>query len=261
LISALYLATAAVHAGLWIWGARRWWRMGRPAGLGLVLLPAALLWYENLRTGLGRFLGPGELLYALSVPALAWHWTALPIFVLAAVAMAREAGLAWARGLPGLVATAGLVAALFVVDLPYALGLLSGGAGPLPDVELRLGCIGDAVRYTARLSEAYLCDPGDATHRVGPGPLVAIVMVVYVLAVGVVLWARRGWPWLASAAGLMFLVAGGGPAFGAYAAPLANLGEVALVAGMLATAARFAPAAADGLHARAPGAASPNRKG
>ena len=141
MISALYLGAAAVHAGLWIWGVRRWLRMGRPAGLGLVLAPAALLWYENLRTGLGRFLGPGELLYALSVPALAWHWTVLPIFVLAGVAIAREAGLVWARSWPGLVATAGLVAALFAIDLPYALGLLSGGAGPLPEVDLRLGCI------------------------------------------------------------------------------------------------------------------------
>jgi hypothetical protein len=241
LISALYLAAAAVHAYLWTWGVHRWRRSGRPAGLGLVLLPAALLWYENLRTGLGRFLGPGELLYALSVPALAWHWTVLPVFVLAAVAMAREAGLTWACSLPGRLVTAGLVAALFAIDLPYALGLLFGGTGPLPDVELRLGCIGDAVRYTATLSEAYLCDPADATHRVGPGPLVAITMVIFVLAVGVALWVRRGWPWLALTAGAMFLAAGAGPAFGAYAAPLANVGEVALIAGMLATGARFAP--------------------
>jgi hypothetical protein len=207
-----------------------------------VLLPAALLWYENLRTGLGRFLGPGELLYALSVPALAWHWTVLPFFVLAVLAMAREAGLDWARSWAALVATAGLVAALFAIDLPYALGLLLGPVGPLPEVELRLGCIGDAVRYTATLSEAYLCDPAGATHRVGPGPLVAIVMVVVVLAVGLALWAQRGWPWLALPAAAMFVAAGAGPALGAYAAPLANVGEVLLIAGMLATAARYAPA-------------------
>jgi hypothetical protein len=258
-ISLLYLAAAGVHLGLWTWGLRAWLRLGRPAALGLVLLPSALLWYENLRTGLGRWLGPGELLYALSVPALAWHWTVLPLFVLAAWAMAREAGLSWAHGLPATIAFAGLVAALFAIDLPFALGLLLGPIGPLPEVELRLGCVGDAIRYTATLSEAYLCDPADATYRVGPGPLVAIAMVVVVLAVGLALWARRGWRWLALPAGAMFLAAGVGPALGAYAAPLANLGETVLIAGMLATAARYAPAARDSARTRTPGDPGANR--
>lgn len=241
MISALYLVAAAVHAALWIVGARAWARAGRPTALTLVLVPAALLWYENLRTGLGRFVGEGEVLYALSVPALAWHWTVLPLFVLAAYAMAHEAGLAWARRWWALLLVSGVVTAMFVVDLPYALGLLLGPVGPLPEVELRLGCIGDAVRYTATLSEAYLCEPSAEVHRVGPGPLVAIAMVVAVLAVGVALWIQRRWPWLALAAAVMFVAAGAGPALGAYAAPVANVGEIALVAAMLATALRFAP--------------------
>jgi len=240
-ISALYLVAAAVHAAVWIVGARAWARAGRPVALTLVLVPAALLWYENLRTGLGRFLGEGHVLYALSVPALAWHWTVLPLFVLSAYAMAHEAGLDWSRRWWALTLVSGIVTAMFVVDLPYALGLLFGPVGPLPEVELRLGCIGDAVRYTATLSEAYLCDPGSEVHRVGPGPVVAIAMVVAVLAVGVALWVRRRWPWLALAAGVMFVAAGAGPALGAYAAPSANVGEIVLVAAMLATAQRFAP--------------------
>jgi hypothetical protein len=240
-ISLLYLVAAVAHAGVWIAGARGWARAGRPAAAALVLLPAALLWYENLRTGLGRFVGPGELLYALSVPALAWHWTVLPFFVLAAYAIAHEAGLAWTGRPWALIALSGVVTAMFAVDLPYALGVLLGPIGPLPEVELRLGCIGDAIRYTATLSEAYLCSPGTEVHRVGPGPLVAIAMVVAVLVVGVTLWAQRRWPWLAVAAGVMFLAAGAGPALGAYAAPVANVGEIVLVAAMLWTALRFAP--------------------
>ncbi len=241
MISALYLVAAAAHLALWGWGVRLVGPLARrtgrtPRALVLVLIPAALLPLENLRTGLGRALGPGDALYALSVPALAWHWTVLPLFALAAVAMLDEAGLRFVRRPPVVVLIAAVVTALFAIDLPWAAGLLTGGAGPLPDVELVIGCIGDAVRYTATRSEAYLCAPTDAVHRVGPGPTVAIAMVVMVLAAGVALWRARGWPWLALAAAGMFLAAAAGPAFGPYAAPLANVGEVALVAAMLATA-------------------------
>ena len=240
MISAFYLAAAALHLALWVWGAAAWRRARRatgrvPVGLTLVLLPAALLWWENLRTGLGSILGPGDLLYALSVPALAWHWTVLPFFALAALAMLDEAGLTWVRRWWLVLPVSLVVTGLFAIDLPYALGLLTGGAGILPNVELRVGCIGDAIRYTATLSEAYLCAPSDEVHRVGPGPIVAIVMVVLVLAGGVVLWSRRRWPWLALGAFAMFVAAGAGPALGSYAAPLANLFELTLVASMLAT--------------------------
>jgi len=71
---------------------------------------------------------------------------------------------------------------------------------------------------------------------------VAIVMVVVVLIVGLALWRARGWPWLAAAAGFMFVAAAGGPAWGSYAPPAANLGEIVFVVGMITAAARFAPA-------------------
>ena len=205
-----------------------------PPSLTLVLVPATLLWYDNLRIGLGRFVGEGPLLYALSVPALAWHWTMLPLFVLAALAMARAAGLAWARTRWAGVAFGGVALALFAIDVPYALGVVFG------TVELRVGCIGDAIRYTASLGPAYLCGPEAEVHRVGPGPLVAIVMNVVVLGVGIALWVGRRWPWLALAAGAMFVAAAGGPAWGSYAPPVANVGEIGFVAGLIATALRFA---------------------
>lgn len=235
MISALYLGYAMAHALLWSWASKAWQRAGRPASLALVLVPATLLWYDNLRIGMGRFLGEGPLLYALSVPALAWHWTMLPLFVLAARALARDAGLGWARTRWAGYGFGAVALALFAVDVPYALGVLTGS------VELRLGCIGDAIRYTATLTPAYFCGPVDEVHRVGPGPVVAIVMNAVVLAVGVALWAQRRWPWLAVSAGAMFVAAAGGPAWGTYAPPVANVGEIGFVAGLVATALRFAP--------------------
>jgi len=246
MISILYLVFAAAQLAVWVWGWRVWARAGRPRALLLVLVPTALLWYDNARIGLGRFIGEGEALYALSVPVLAWHWTMLPLFVLAAGAIARSAGLVWALHPIARAWFLTLAAILFIVDVPYAIGVVFGAVGPFPAVELRLGCIGDAIRYTATLTPAYLCGPEAEVHRVGPGPLVAIVMVVVVLIVGLALWRARRWPWLAAAAGFMFVAAAGGPAWGTYAPPVANLGEIVFVVGLIAAAARFAPGARGG---------------
>ncbi|MDR9392573.1 MAG: hypothetical protein RI554_11165, partial [Trueperaceae bacterium] len=157
MISTFYLLAAAAHLAVWVAGVRLVRPLARrtgrtPVALVLVLVPAALLPLENLRTGLGAALGPGDLLYALSVPALAGHWTVLPLFTLAAVAMLDEVGVAAVRHPAVLAGLSLVVTVLWAVDLPWAAGLLTGGVGPLPDVELVIGCIGDAVRYTATRS-------------------------------------------------------------------------------------------------------------
>jgi hypothetical protein len=235
MISALYLTLAAAQLALWLWGARvrarQGARRGRSLALLLVLIPAALLWFDNLRIGLGRFIGAGEALYALSVPALVWHWTMLPFFVLAAWAIARDRQLRFAQARALWAIPLGIGAAMLVFEVPYAVRLLSG------EMVLQLGCIGDAIRYTATLSTAYLCNATDTVARMGPGPVVAIVMNVFVLGVGVALWRARGERRLAITSAIMFVAAAAGPAFGAYAAPIANVGELVFVWGLLATAA------------------------
>lgn len=231
----LYALLATLQLGLWFWGLSLWRRrgaQGRSWALAMVLVPTALLWYDNARIALGSLLGAGELLYALSVPALVWHWTMLPFFVLAAAFIARDSRLpghrrAWTGWLFW-----GVAALLLALDLPYAWRLLSG------EMTLALGCIGDAVRYTATLSEAYLCAPGEPIHRVGPGPLVAIVMNAVVLVVAAGLWRYRGQPLLFATSATMFVLAAAGPALGANAAPIANVGEVIFVFGLLVSADR-----------------------
>jgi len=233
MITALYFVYAAAQLLLWLWGVRLYLRAQRPLALLLVLIPSALLWFDNARIAIGRFVGEGGLLYALSVPALAWHYLMLPLFVLAAWALGRSARLQLVLHPLGGFAFAVVAVGLFVLDAPYAVRLLNG------ELTLKIGCIGDAIRYTATLSEAYLCSPDEVVHRVGPGPLVAILMNVTVLLVGIALARSRGYPWLLVSAALMFALAAAGPAVGAYAAPLANFGEVVFVAGLIAATAHF----------------------
>lgn len=241
MISWLYLGYAVVQFGLWSWGWGAWHRLGRPVALTLILLSATGLWYDNLRVGLGRFLGEGDTLYALSVPAFVWHWLMVPIFVIAAGSLARAAGLRWARSRWAMGAFCVLAVALMAFDLPYALGLVFGPVAGLPSVELRLGCLRDAMRYTVTLSETFACSPDAVVGRTGPGPLVAILMNVVVLGVGVALWRARRWPWLALSSLAMFIAAAGLPLWGVDGPPIANLGEIVFVAGLIATGVRFAP--------------------
>ena len=84
MLSGLFLGYAVIHLLIWLWGWRLWAQTGRPMALLLVLIASTLLFYDNLRIGIGRFIGHGELLYALSVPAFAWHWSMLPLLVIAA---------------------------------------------------------------------------------------------------------------------------------------------------------------------------------
>lgn len=241
MLSFIFLLYAVVHLGLLAWGWGRWTPAGRPVALTIALFANTLLWYDNFRIGVGRFIGEGDLLYNLSIPAFFWHWTMLPLFVIVAGSIARLAGLEWARsrlvmGLFCLVAVG-----LFAKDLPYTVGLLFGETGPMPAVELRPACIADTVRYSTKVSASQLCGPEATVFRNGPSSLPAIVMNVIMVAVGIALWIRHRWKWLVIGPGLMFIAAGGAPLWGAYMLPVANFGEILFTAGVLVTILRFSP--------------------
>ena len=97
MLSVAFLLFAVVHLAIWVWGWKAWAQYGRPRGLFLVLFGGTLLWYDNFRIGIGRFIGESGLLEAMTVPAFAWHWTMLPLLVIAAGSMAKSAGLKWAQ--------------------------------------------------------------------------------------------------------------------------------------------------------------------
>ncbi len=241
MLSVTFLLFAAIHIGLLVWGWRAWGPAGRPVALTILLIGNTLLWYDNFRIGIGRFVGEGTLLYNLSVPAFAWHWTMLPLFVIVAGSIARLAGFEWARnrlvmGLFCLIAV-GLIA----LDLPYAIGLVFGEVGPFAAIELRPACIADTLRYSTRISEAQLCSPDAVPFSSGPSPLPAIVMNIIMVGIGIAIWIRHGWKWLVIGPGFMFLAAGGAPLWGAFALPVANLGEIMFTVGVLFTILRFSP--------------------
>lgn len=241
MLSFIFFCYAVIHLGLLAYGWRQWTPAGRPVALTILLLGNTLLWYDNFRIGIGRFLGEGELLYNLSVPAFLWHWTLLPLLVIVAGSIARLAGLEWARNRAVMGAFCVVAVGLILHDLPASVGLLAGETSLGPAVELRPACIADTLRYSTKVSVAQLCDPAGEVFRNGPSSLPAIVMNLIMVGVGIGLWIRHRWKWLVIGPGLMFLAAGTGSLWGPYALPVANCGEMLFTAGVLATILRFSP--------------------
>jgi len=230
-LSLTFLAFAVVHIAIWVWGWFAWQRGGRPATLGIVLFANALLWFDNFRIGIGRFVGEGELLATLAAAAFVWHWTVLPVFVIVAGMLARRAGLGWAQGRVVMGTFCVVAVGLFVLDVPSTVRLLSGA------VELYPACIGDTLRYTVTVTLDQLCAPGD-TVITGPNAfLVPVIMNVIMLGLGIALWFQRRWPWLAAGTGLMFIAAA--PVYGVAGLPVANFGEVLFALSVMVTCLRF----------------------
>ena len=230
MLSLLFLVFAFIHLSVWLWGWRAWSRNGRPRALFLILFGGTLLFYDNLRIGLGRFIGEGELLQAMTVPAFVWHWTMLPLLVIAAGIIARTAGLGWAQSRFAMGAFCVVASILIALDIPKIF-----------DFDLYPTCVADTVRYSTNVGANALCNPEDQVVTGGPGAaLVAILTNVIVLLVGIALWIQRGWKWLALGSGAMFIAAG---AFaGSYwSLPIANFGEILITLAMIASALRFAP--------------------
>lgn len=241
MLSFIFLLFAVIHLVLLGWGWRAWTPAGRPVALTILLIGNTLLWYDNFRIGVGRFIGEGDLLYNMSVPAFVWHWTMLPLLVIVAGSIARLAGLAWARNRIVMGAFCVVAVGLILHDLPSALGLVFGGGGSIPAVELRPACIADTLRYSTKISAAQLCSPEATPFSNGPSSLPAIVMNVIMVGVGIALWVRHGWKWLVILPGLMFIAAGTGRLWGPYALPVANFGEILFTTGVLLTILRFSP--------------------
>jgi hypothetical protein len=229
MLSFIFLGYAVVHIGIWLWGWKLWAETGKPVSLAIVLVGGTLLFYDNFRIGIGRFIGEGELLYNMSVPAFAWHWSLLPLLVIAAGSVARLAGLNWAQNKLVMGAFCVVAVGLSAMDIPKIFAM-----------DLHIACLDDTVRYTTTVKESQLCSPDDEVVPSGADAAsVAIITNIIVLAVGIALWISRRWAWLAAGSGAMF-VAAGAFATSPYSLPIANLGEICITLGFIVTCAHFA---------------------
>ncbi|MER7106916.1 hypothetical protein [Streptomyces sp. NPDC000229] len=193
----MYSSALAVVAVLEVALAAVALRGPRP-GRGIALLGCALA-YDSAVAAAGTVLGHGPALETLSTGRYVVHAVLTPLVVPCA-AMLVSGGRAVVAGAWG-------IACVLALSASWA---------TLPGLELAPRHWADTVRYAD-------AEPGGV-------PLAAVTAMVLLLAAGVVLWRRRGVPWLALGAVALFVAAAAAVAV----PPLGNAGEALMLAGLVA---------------------------
>jgi len=227
LINITYLCISIAAFLTFIWGLKQW-NSYRDVVFLLILAPVCLLWYDSLIIGIGSWIGEGSTLKTLSWPRYITHEILLPFWIIAAGALARRADFNWAKSK--------VVMALFclVGTLGFAMGVME-----LLKIELFPACLKGTVRYVTYVSEAQACsvDMIGAGHAPSGPPIIPILSTVLFLIIGLIMWAKRRWPWLLLGSILMFVMAGMPQSI---AGPLlSNIAEPVIAFAALLTARHF----------------------
>lgn len=204
--SIVFLLYALVHAGLFVWALRLLLLYRHAATVPLLVVTFGLI-YDNAMLAAGGLIGHGELLKQLSVPRFFMHAFGTPLLMLSSLGLVQRSGADWARR--------PLVAAL-VATLTISM-IAVGVEADLISLELEAKRTADLVSY------------GNAATD-GP-PIAPVVTILVLIAAGIVVWRRGGGPWLLGGALVQFAAA----ALGDAVVIAGNLGEVALLAGLVAT--------------------------
>lgn len=206
MISIVFLCYALLHLALFAWAVFLLLRHRHPSTVPLLIVTFGLI-YDNAVLAAGQAIGHGELLERLSIPRFFMHAFFTPLLMLTALGLIRRAGADWARS--GAVAVGVVVLTLLMITTGLEKDLLS--------LQLVAKEVSDLVSY------------GNAASS-GP-PLAPIVTILILIAAGVIVWRKGGGLLLLAGAVVQFIAAAVGDAV----AVGGNLGEIALLAGLIAT--------------------------
>ncbi len=179
-----------------------------PMRAKLLLAVITGLIYDTVIIFVGRFLGEGKVLQALSLPRFLFHALFTPLLIIVVLEYARRADFSWAKR-----------KSVLAVGWLLTLALIVWGVMGEMGQELVTAEFEGTLRYVHAI-------------RSGP-PIPSLVTVVFAIVIGVLLWKPAQWPWLAISAALM-LVGSAIPTD--IAGPLASsAGELLFVWGLVAT--------------------------
>ncbi len=211
MLTTLYFVYALVIVGLIVATLRLQPGRGRTY-VWLLLAVLVGLAYDNLIIALGAFIGEGDLLKTLNAGRFAGHALGTPLLAIFAFGVLRHAGLGWAQG-----KTWHVLVCLFTTAL-VGLGIYKD----MISLELAPRVLADTFRYTNVAAK-------------GP-PIPSILTIIALVVMGIFLWRKTGWQWLALGALVMFTAAAVGTGDRTF---IANFGEAALGIGCVLTAQKY----------------------
>ena len=209
------------------------WREQRDWATFLIFLALSLLWLDNFAIATGRFWSEeGGVLTVMSYARYYMHWQVVPVLMIVAGALLRRGGFEFAKNkiVMGLFC---VVAVFFMyLDVPYIF-----------QVEFYPACYGDTVRMVINVSPTQVCDPANPPPPgISVAPFPAISICLTMIAVGIALWVRHGFKWLALCSIFMFVAAGTSQMPEFYLGQwFGNFGEPIFNVGIIAAAYRFPP--------------------
>lgn len=226
--SLIFLLYAAAHLALFAWALRLFLSYRHPATVPLLIVTFGLV-YDNMLLGAGAGIGHGEMLETLSVPRFFMHAFGTPLLMLTALGLVRRSDAPWSRST-----------------------ILAAGIALLTLAMIAVGVEVDLLRLDlAPKAPAGVVSYGNAASH-GP-PVAPIVTILVLIAAGMVVWRRGAGPWLLLGALIQFAAA----AIGDSIVIAGNLGELALLAGLVITDAHLSGEGRDRVSARAPPARPP----
>ncbi|GAB4526158.1 MAG: hypothetical protein Fur0018_11330 [Anaerolineales bacterium] len=179
----LYPLYAILYIVLLLWSIKIWQKK-RSISMLLLVFNIIGLTYENIAVSIGIFLGESTALYQINLWRFVLHGVAVPLLIFVCYEFAHRAGHIWANTTQMRWVAAG--ASLLVI--------LLGALSRLGSIELEHIVVDGIHRYT---------DVGTS----GP-PIGTIFSIVFVGAIGYILWRHHGWQWLFLSALGVFLIQG-----------------------------------------------------
>jgi hypothetical protein len=175
----LYFFFVAAYIVLLGWGLlrQRRWNM-----MSVVFLVVLGLIYDNGIIALGKFIGEGALLEALSVPRFWSHTLLTPLLVLFSLGALKQGEVGWARKKAVLAGAFLYTTILIVIEIILETSKLS----------LEIANEYGVLRYVSA---------GPAS---GPPVMVLLVTAVLIFS-GAVLWKKAGWKWMLIGSAVMVI--------------------------------------------------------
>ena len=231
MIAALYALNTVICLAV-LYYSIKLWREQRDVITFLIFLALSLLWLDNFAIATGRFFGEGAVMTAMSYTRYYMHWQVVPVLMIVAGALLRRGGFAFAQN-KIVMSIFCLIAVFFMVlDVPYIF-----------QVEFYPACYGETLRLVTNVPDAQVCDPANPPPPgISVAPIPAITICLTMVAVGIALWVRHGFKWLALCSLFMFVAAGTSQMPGFYLGQwFGNFGEPIFNVGIIAAAYRFPP--------------------
>jgi hypothetical protein len=224
MISLAYGVIALMALGA-LYAAFRLWRFAPSGHTFLIMLPLLFLWFDNFVNATGKFIGDPDILIAMSTFRYTWHWLMLPLLLIVACGLARRAGFGWAQSKIAMAVFCIAAVAFIIEDVRYIFM-----------VDFYPACFGDTLRYVINVNPAQYCDPANPPPKgLAPAPFATLAVSFSMLLIGIGMWWKHKFPWLALTSAFMIVCGASGGIKGFYLGQImGNFGEPIFNAGIIA---------------------------